>query len=327
MRKIWCLAAVLTVAALAAAGSVHGKQTVAEQSGKAEAWSGIVSLVKNKQPEAAYQLALRHKDDGDPRIWAFLGDCLSYGRGVKPDHDQALKYYRKASERIPYAKYRIGLFYAVGMAVPCDKERAVELMDEALAAGYRPSSRLVQQTHILLRTKLSEYADPKLKLRFPSRSPKFFLVYRQPYLNHKVLGYSLRYSGNGEWLDLYIYDRGWGVIPNGISELSARDLRDAEAAVLAGVKSGAYKNFRDRTETGKGVLPFSKLEYSWFSFVYDNLPSNAEGLRSVVLVFGARGKFFKIRYSGKVESGVPPTQLPTMVDELLKQLDAALTAE
>jgi len=319
MRKIWCLAAVLTVMAFAAV------QAFGED--KTDAWSSIVSLVKNNQPEAAYQMALSRENDGDPRIWAFLGDCLSYGRGVKPDHARSFEYYRKASVRIPYAKYRMGLFYAVGMAVPCDKDKAVELMDEALAAGYRPSTRLIQQTHILLRTKLSEYADPQLGLRFPSQSPKFSLAYRQPYLNRKVLGYSLRYGGSGEWLDLYIYDRGWGVVPDGVSELSARDLKDAEKAVLAGVKSGNYKNFRDRTENRRGVLPLSKLEYSWFSFAYDNLPSNAEGLRSVILVFGARGKFFKIRYSGKVENGVPPTELPTMVAELLKRLDAALTAK
>ena len=322
MRKNWCLAAVLTVAALSAVRPVHGAQIAIEQSGRAEAWSGIVSLVKNEQLEAAYQLALRHKDDGDPRIWAFLGDCLSYGRGVKPDHGQALEYYRKASERIPYAKYRIGLFYAVGMAVPCDKDKAVELMDEALAAGYRPTPRLVQQTHVLLRTRLSEYADPKLKLRFPSRSPKFELSWSQRYLNHKVLGYSLRYGGSGEWLDLYVYDRGWGVIPNGISELSARDLRDAEEAVLAGVKNGTYKNFRDRIENLRGALPLSKLEYSWFSFTYD--PAGVKDLRSVIVVFGARGKFFKIRYSGKVEDGEPPTRLPAMVVDFLNRLDAAL---
>ena len=328
MRENRCLAAVLTVMALAALQPVCGGQISGEQqSGKTDVWSGIVSLVRDKQPEAAYQLALRHKDDGDPRIWAFLGDCLSYGRGVKSDHKQAFEYYRKASSRIPYAKYRMGLFYAVGMAVPCDKDRAVELMDEAIAAGYRPNARLVQQTHILLRTKLSEYADPRLKLRFPSRSPEFSLIYRQPYLNHKALGYSLRYTGNGAWLDLYVYDRGWGAVPNGISELSARDLRDAEAAVLAGVKNGIYKNLRDRTGNRRGALPLSKLEYAWFSFVYDNQPSSAEGLRSVILVFGARGKFFKIRYSGKVENGASPTELPTMVAEFLKRLDAALAAE
>ena len=190
MRKNWCLTAILTVMALAAVQMVCGGQVSGGPDGT-DAWSGIVSLVKDKRAEAAYQLALRHKDDGDPRIWAFLGDCLSYGRGVKPDHKQSFEYYRKASARIPYAKYRMGLFHAVGMAVPCDKDKAVELMDEALASGYRPSARLVQQTHILLKTKLSEYADPKLKLRFPSRSDKFMLTGLQRYLNRKALGYSL----------------------------------------------------------------------------------------------------------------------------------------
>lgn len=320
MSRRWFGAVVAAVLAFGMAQAVFGEPPVGS-----EAWSEIVSLVKNRQPEAAYRSALRHENDGDPRIWAFLGDCLSFGRGVESDHKRSFEYYRKASARIPYAKYRMGLFYAVGMAVPCDKERAVELMDEALAAGYRPSARLIQLTHQLLRTELSEYADPALKVKFPSRSPKFELKWLQLYLNRKVLGYSLRYGGNGEWLDLFVYDRGWGSVPNGVSELSARDLRDAEEAVLTSVKNGMYKNFRERTGTRRDVLPLSKLEYSWFSFVYDPLPQ--KDLRSVILLFGARGKFFKIRYSGKVENGVPPERLPTMLADFLKHLDAALAAE
>lgn len=325
MNGKFLAAAIAAVAAFGVTQSVFGESTPREQSGKADAWSEIASLVKNKQPEAAYRLALKHENDGDARIWAFLGDCLSYGRGTDQDHRRAFEYYRKASERIPYAKYRMGLFYAVGVAVPCDKDRAVELMDEALAAGYRPGDRLIRQTHILLRTNLSEYVDPLLRLRFPSQSPKFSLTYRQLYLNHKALGYSLRYGGSGEWLDLFIYDRGWGVIPNGISELSSKDLRDAEEAVSAYAKRGVYKNIRDRIGTRRDVLPLSKLEYSWFSFVYD--PVEAKGLRSVIIVFGARGKFFKIRYSGVPEKGVPSEQLPTMVADFLKRLDAALAGK
>ena len=287
MSKTWLYMPLVAVLAFGAAAPVFGAQTPSEESVKAEAWSEIVSLFKGKKLEAAYQLALRHEIDGDPRIWAFLGDCLSFGRGVESDHKRSFEYYRKASARIPYAKYRMGLFYATGTAVPCDKDKAVELMDEAIAAGYRPSARLVRQTHILLSDKVSEYVDPKLKLRFPSRSEKFRIKSFDRFLNRRTSGYGLSYAGADEWLNVYIYDRGWGVIPNGISELSARDLRDAEEAVSAYAKSGAYKNVRDRTETQRGVLPLSKLEYSWFSFVYD--PAGAKDLRSVIVVLGVEG--------------------------------------
>ena len=321
MSKRWFGAVLAAVLAFGAVQTAFG-----DPAGGSATWSEIVSLCKSEQLKAAYQLALLHENDGDPRIWAFLGDCLSYGRGAEKDHRRAFEYYRKASVRIPYAKYRMGLFYAVGTAVPCDKDKAVELMDEAIAAGYRPSARLVRQTHMLLSDKLSEYSDPTLKLRFPSRTPSFSLVYRQRYLNHKALGYSLRYSGHDKWLDLYIYDRGWGVVPDGVSALSAKDLRDAEEAVLTYAKNGVYKNVRDRSAVQRGVLPLSKLEYSWFSFVYDNKPHDAENLRSVILIFGARGKIFKIRYSGVPEKEVPPTRLPTTVADFLTQLDAALTS-
>lgn len=324
MGKKW-FGVLVMVLAFGAAAPVFGEQTPGEASAKADVWREIVSLFKGKKLEAACQLALRHENDGDPRIWTFLGDCFRFGYGVKPEHRRSFEYYRKAAERVPYAKYRMGLFYAVGVAVPCDKDKAVELMDAAIAEGYRPSARLVQQTHALLRTELSEYADPALKVNFPSRSPKFELKWHQRYLNPKVLGYSLRYGGEKAWLDLYVYDRGWGIIPNGISELSAKDLRDAEEAVMYGVKHGTYKNFRDRTATLKGVLPLSKLEYSWFSFVYD--PEPQKDLRSVILIFGARGKFFKIRYSGAVEKDVPPERLPTMVADILTHLDSTLTAK
>lgn len=324
MSKKW-FGVLVMVLAFGAVTPVLGAQNSGEASVKADAWSEMVSLFKSKKLEEAYQLALRHESDSDPRVWTFLGDCFSFGYGVKPDHRRSFEYYRKAAERVPYAKYRMGLFYAVGMVVPCDKNKAVELMDEAIAAGYRPSARLVQQTHVLLRTELSEYADPALKVKFPSHSPKFELKWLQRYLNHKVWGCSLRYGGENAWLDLFIYDHGWGVVPNGISTVSDKALAEAEQEVMQLVKNGAYKNFRDRTETQRGVLPQSKLEYSWFSFVYD--PRRQEGLRSVILIFGARGNFFKIRYSGAVEKDVSPTQLPTMLEDFLKQLDAALFAE
>lgn len=327
MSRRWLGAVVAAVLAFGTVQTVFGEPSPGGQPRNDATWSEIVSLVKSKQPGPACQLALLHENDGDPRIWAFLGDCLSYGQGIEKDHRRAFEYYRKASARIPYAKYRMGLFYATGTAVPCDKDKAVELMDEAIAAGYRPSSRLIRQTHVLLRTPMAEYADPALKLAFPSSSATFQMRFLQRYLNSRTSGYSLRYGAPREWLDLFVYDGGLNVVPDGVSAVSAEELGKAEKAVLFGVEKGMYKNFRDRTATRKGVLPASKLEYAWFSFVYDNKPQNAEGLRSVILIFGARGKFFKIRYSGVVEKGVSPEQLPTMVADFLKHLDAALAAK
>ena len=324
MSKLYFGAVLAAVLTFGTVQTVRGEQA-AEQSGKADAWSEIVSLFKSGQSEAAYRLALRHENDGDIRIVCVIGDCLCDGIGTKADTKRAFEYYRKAAERIPYAKFRMGILYAAGEGVPCDKDKALELMDEALAAGFRPNEALAVKAIELLRTGLSEYTDPALKVKFPSRSPKFELKWHQRYLNPKVWGYSLRYRGENAWLDLYIYDHGWGVVPDGVSQLSDKAIADAEDEVRQAVRSGTYKNFRDRTETRKGVLPLSKLEYSWFSFVYDHRAN--KGLRSVILIFGARGKFFKIRYSGMVEKDVPPDQLPTMVAELLQQLDAALAAK
>ena len=318
-KKLW-----LTITALFMSfGAMQA--AVGTTTGKSDAFDEIVSLVKSRQTEAAYRLALWHEHDGDARISVFLGDCLSYGiGGIKADRDRAFEYYRRAADRVAYAKFRMGIFYAAGIAVPCDKDRACDLMTEAVQAGYKLDFQQSRKAHSLLLTELSDYTDPALKLRFPSSSPKFGLKYLQRYLNRRVLGYSLRYQAADEWFDLYIYDRGYAGVPDGVSEISDKELRDAEASVRYCIKEGMYRNFRDRTGNREGVLPRTGLKYTWFAFCYDT--EQAAGLRSAALVFGARGKFFKIRYSGKVEPGVPPEQLPTMPADFLKHLDAALAA-
>lgn len=325
MRKYCFLTFVLPLLAFGAAPAVRAADASEAQTVKEEVWTRILSLHRDKQYNAAYELALRHENNGDARIWAFLGDCLCFGFGTERDHGRGFGYYRKAAERIPYAKFRMGLFYAVGEVVPCDKDKACDLMWEAMSAGYRPDAKLVMKLSVLLQSKLSEYTDPILKLRFPERSPKFNLMWLQRYPNRRVLGYSLRYGGTGEWLDLFIYDGGLGAVPDGVSPASDKALRDAEAEVMYLVRSGRYGKFRDRTETLRGRLPLSKQDYAWFSFVYD--PGRTKDLRSVILIFGARGKFFKIRYTGTPEKGVPAAQLPTMVADFLGQLDSALNAK
>lgn len=318
-RKLWLTAMALFMLC----GALQASANTA-RSTTSDVVDEIFSLVKNRQPEAAYRLALQHENDGDARILALLGDFLSDGIGVKADRDRAFEYYRKAADRNPYAKFRMGIFYALGIAVPCDKDKACDLIAEAKQAGVKLDFKQERKVHSLLSTELSDYTDPELKLRFPSSSPKFRLSHLQRYLNRRVLGYSLKYESNDEWLDLYIYDRGYDRVPDGVSELSAKELRDAEASVRYCIKEGMYRNFRDRTGNRDGVLPETGLKYTWFSFCYDI--EKAAGLRSATLIFGARGKFFKIRYSGKVEKGVPPEQLPTMLADFLKHLDAALAA-
>lgn len=316
---------VVMILMLAGVQLLCGASAAIERQDPDAVWKEIVSLIDNKRPGEAFLLALRHEKDGDPRIWAFLGDCFSNGDPAAPDFTRAFELYRKAAKSVPYARYRMGAAYAVGRGVPCDKEKAWTLIDDLVTDGFRMNARQVREIQRLLQSSLSEYTDAALKIRFPTVSQKFELSGMSRYFPKKFLGYSLRYDGAGEWIDLYIYDGSRGNVPDGVSPQTLEMLRAAERDVQTMVKMGRYGNFRQRTENQRGILPSQKLDYTWFSFMYDK--ETEKNLRSVILIFGARGKFFKIRYSGTVEKDVPPEKLPTMVADFLNHLDAALGAE
>ena len=312
MMKKRCFAAVLALLVCGVFPAVFAGEKAAPG-----AFAKIAALVR----KAAHRLAHRYENRDDPRVWAFLGDCLR----EKGDGVGAAKYYRKAAARLPYAKFRLGGLYAAGNGVPCDKDKACELMTEALEAGYAVDSESSASDLLaMMCTPLRDYTDPKLKLHFPAQSPKFKLVLlvRPP---ERRLGYCLVYEGmgsEGEHTDLWVCGDGDVVVPDGLSPITEKKLKEPEEEVSLFARFEFCKNVRERTATQKGRLPLSGLDYAWYSYLYDR--GGKVGWRSVTLIFGARGKSFMLRYSGAVEKDVPSEKLPTMVADLLQHLDAAL---
>ena len=323
-KRFWCVC-IVSVLLLMAVPLTHGEQAEKKQlDNRQTVWTEIEALIKSNQIKEAFKLALKNEHNGNPKILAFLADSYTNGWGTDKDYNKAVYYYRKSADFIPYCKYRLGLFYAFGVGVPNDKDKALDLIDEACAAGYKISEKDSQQLVQCLQTELNEYTDRDIRLRFPSSSKNFKLVLLQRYVDRKKLGYSLRYIGQeDEWLDLYIYTMGLNRIPDGVSSVTTNHLEMALDAVKEFVRRGMYNNFRDLTTTKKGVLSRTGLNYEWFSFVYD--PAAQKDMRSVTLILGARNRIIKIRYSGKAVADMPSKGLPTMVKDLLNHLDRVLT--
>ena len=229
---------------------------------------------------------------------------------------------------MPFAKFQIGLMYALGDGVERDIDKAWELTSEAVERGYRLSDRENNLLLDKLAAPLTEYSDPRMKLHFPG--PEFNLTWKQYYVPKQTLGYSLRYKLSNGKLDLYVYNKNLKDIPDGVSTLVQNELKEAEMLVQIMQRKGVYQNVRKRSETKLGQMKATGIHYVWNSFAYDHGESKYQ--QSITLVFGAFGQFFKLRYSG---NDAPPAEnaentknenqsLPKEITNFLNRLDAEI---
>ena len=304
------------------------KQNTAQSNSKTT-WQEIVELLNNNREHEAFQLALKHQDENNPQLWCYLGICYKRGvKDVKPDMAKALHFLQKAENTMPFAKFQIGLMYALGNGVERDIDKAWELTSEAVNHGYRLSERENNLLLDKLATPLTEYSDAQLKLHFPG--PEFKLSWKQCYVPKQALGYSLRYKLSNGKLDLYVYNKNIKDIPDGVSTLVQNELKEVEMLVQNMQKKGLYQNVRKPSETNLGQLKTTGIHYVWNSFAYDY--GELKYQQSITLVFGAFGQFFKLRYTGK---DAPPTEnaenakndnqsLPKEITNFLNKLDAEI---
>lgn len=299
------------------------------QSNAKNTWQEIVKLLNNKREDDAFQLALEHQDENDPKLWCYLGLCYMHdGKHYNADIPKALQYFHQAEKYIPFAKYQIGLIYAFGDGIGRDQDVAWKWLSEAVDCGYQLSENDKKNLLELLFTPLTEYSDSQLKLRFPGQ--EFNLKFLQRYIPKQTLGYSLRYDLIVGKLDLYVYNKNNKPIPDGVSSLTQDELKEAENTVLYLQKIGSYQNVRNQSEINLGQLKTSGLHYAWYSFVYDQ--GEVTNWQSITLIFGAFRQFFKLRYSGKAffssendENTKKKIQLlPKEIINFLNQLDSEI---
>ena len=319
---------------LGASLAVAGESVPAQAKAKST-WDLVSELLEENRESDAFQLALKHKDEDDPRLICFLGSCYVKGKVVKQNTAEALRYFRRSENEVPLAKYYVGLFYALGENLQRDLDKGWSLMSEAIERGVRLTNKEEERLIQLLTNELSEYYDPELKLRFPGGDSGLKSISR--YLPKSLLGYSLRYayaSGNAK-LDLYVYNPTSTPVPDGVSDATQKEIENAAMAVKYFEKMGRYKNIREAKSRGNGKLKESGLEYSWQSFCYD--PGEQKDLWSVILTFGARGKIIKLRYTSPIKTLLQGDEadinklldqeafLPPMVTLILDRLDVELS--
>lgn len=73
---------------------------------------------------------------GDCKAQYLLGDCYENGKGVKKDHAEAAKWFRKAAEQgHPQAQFELGSLYENGWGVDEDKQEAIKWLVMAAEQG------------------------------------------------------------------------------------------------------------------------------------------------------------------------------------------------
>ncbi|MEJ2090139.1 MAG: tetratricopeptide repeat protein, partial [Gammaproteobacteria bacterium] len=76
-------------------------------------------------------------EEGQAKAQYYLGICYEYGRGVRQDDAEAVRWYGKASAQgFPAAQYRLGVMYDYGWGVPTNDTEAVKWYSKAAQQGH-----------------------------------------------------------------------------------------------------------------------------------------------------------------------------------------------
>ncbi len=73
----------------------------------------------------------------EAKMHYLIGLMYEYGRGVKPDLDEAIRWYQRAARRgLAHAQNCLGFLYSLGQGLPRDPEKAREWLYRAAAQGH-----------------------------------------------------------------------------------------------------------------------------------------------------------------------------------------------
>src|SRR5690349_3667204 len=70
--------------------------------------------------------------EGDPQAQCYLGICYQTGQNIAPDHQEAVRWFRKAAEQNdPVAQCYLGFCYQAGQGIPQEFGQAARWFREA----------------------------------------------------------------------------------------------------------------------------------------------------------------------------------------------------
>ena len=101
---------------------------------------GVVAFLSGDYDEAFLIFQALAETESSYLAMYYLGVMLHEGRGVAPDHKQAVRWFKQASEvGIPQAQNRLARMYRDGTGVTRDYEQAYAWYRTAVAGGHAPS--------------------------------------------------------------------------------------------------------------------------------------------------------------------------------------------
>ena len=106
---------------------------------------------KNKVKITSFEKDLEYAKQGDVKAQYEVGLCYKYGYGVKINHHQAFKWFKKSAHQgHAKAQYYLSSCFASGKGVKKDPNKAFFWLKEAAEQGYTKAVKLIdkaQQTY------------------------------------------------------------------------------------------------------------------------------------------------------------------------------------
>ena len=141
----------------------------------------------------------------------------------------------------------------------------------------------------------------------------------------RSLGYSLRYDGEKEWADVYVYDGGEEDIGEGATAAAKGEAEDHLKFMLGRERRGELEDVR-MPEAGT-VVKIGGVRYFTAGVQYTHTRLGEE-LDSTVAVTGRAGLFVKVRYSrARGEGFMEAKGMTETLKGLLRELSGVISAE
>ena len=141
------------------------------------------------------------------------------------------------------------------------------------------------------------------------------------------LGYSLRYNGNGEWADVYVYDGGQEDIGEGATAAAKGQAEQHLQFMLGRERRGELEDLR-MPEAGT-VVKIGGIRYFTAGVQYtETRRVPVKEVDSTVAVTGRAGLFVKVRYSRPRGEGFMEAKgMTETLKALLRDLSGVISAE
>jgi len=135
--------------------------------GNFEAQYEIAKLYRFTNPKLFFSCNKRAAENGDLKAPLEVGLCFFYGKGVKKNLNEAVKYFKQFSSLDEWfgkeAEYYLGLCYKNGLGIKKDLKLAIKHYENVIKYSSSFEGAYSQLTHIYLDE--GKYYDPKLAFK------------------------------------------------------------------------------------------------------------------------------------------------------------------